>query len=114
MQSRFTRRTVVKGALVAGAVVSTLDLIGNAVSAAAAGPPPLDPSEPAAVTLGFINDTSKVDAAANPTHTANQTCGNCEQFVGNQGAPRGGCVLFPGRSVPAIGWCKVWRKTTKV
>jgi hypothetical protein len=114
MQNRFTRREIVRGALIAGAVVPTLDLIGGATLAAAENPSPLDPNEPTAVTLGFINDTSKVDAAANPTHSANQNCANCEQFLGKKGELRGGCVLFPGRTVPAIGWCKVWRKSTKV
>jgi High potential iron-sulfur protein len=113
MQHRFTRRAFVGGALAAGAVVPLLESVGNPASAASAAPPPLDPAEPNAVTLGFINDTAKVDAVANPMHAANQNCANCEQFLGKRGDARGGCVLFPGKSVPAIGWCKVWRKTTK-
>ena len=75
--------------------------------------PPLDPKEAAAVTLGFINDATKVDAVANPRYAAGQTCANCEQYIGKQSDPKGGCVLFPGKSVPGAGWCKVWRKTTK-
>ena len=114
MQVKVTRRAVVKGALIAGAIVPTLELIGNSVPAAAADPPSLDPNDPNAVTLGFINDAGKVDAVANPTHTASQNCGNCEQFLGKPDDVRGGCVLFPGKSVPAIGWCKVWRKRTKI
>jgi hypothetical protein len=113
MQGRITRRAVVAGGLLAGAVVPALGLIGNTASAAA-DLPALDPKDPAAVTLGFYNDSAKVDAAANPLHTANQTCGNCEQFLGKPGDVRGGCVLFAGKSVPASGWCKVWRKSTKV
>jgi cytochrome c553 len=30
--------------------------------------------------------------------------------LSSPGDARGGCVLFPGKSVPAAGWCKVWRK----
>ena len=113
MKRKLTRRVFVKRVLAAGAAVP-LASIASSASAATADPPPLDPREPNAVTLGFINDTAKVDAAANPTHAANQNCANCEQFLGKPSDLRSGCVLFPGRSVPANGWCKVWRKTTKV
>jgi hypothetical protein len=64
----------------------------------------------AAVTLGFVDDVGKVDAAANPTYAPGQKCANCEQFLGKPSDARGGCVLFSGKSVPAVGWCKVWRK----
>jgi hypothetical protein len=109
MESSFTRRAVIKGGLMAGAAASALGLIGNSPSMAA-DLPPLDPKDPAAVTLGFVNDAGKVDAAANPTYASGQTCANCQQFQGETGSARGGCVLFPGKTVPAAGWCKVWRQ----
>lgn len=109
MQSKITRRAVVKSGLLASAIVPALGLIGNTASAAA-DLPALDPKDSAAVALGFINDSAKVDAAANPTHMADQKCANCEQYQGKPSDARGGCVLFPGKSVPAAGWCKVWRK----
>jgi hypothetical protein len=109
VQYKFTRRAVVKGGLLFSAIVPALGLIGR-TCAAAADLPPLDPKDPAAVTLGFIDDVSKVDAAANPTYAPGQKCVNCEQFQGKPSDIRGGCVLFPGKSVPAAGWCKVWRK----
>ena len=114
MPYRITRRAVVTGGLMASAVVPALGLVGNTASAAAADLPALDPQDPMAVTLGFKNDSAKVDPAANPLHAADQICGNCEQFLGKAGDARGGCVLFPGKSVPTAGWCKVWRKTTRV
>ncbi len=110
MECKFTRRAVVKSALMASAAASALGLIGHS-TAAAADLPPLDPKDPTAVSLGFVNDSSKVDAAANPMYKADQTCANCQQFQGKPGDARGGCVLFAGKSVPAAGWCKVWRKT---
>ncbi len=113
MPKGITRRSVVKGGLVAGAIVPALARIGNAATPAPADLPALDPKEAAAVTLGFINDAAKVDTAANPRYASGQTCANCEQFIGKPTDARGGCVLFPGKSVPAAGWCKVWRKTTK-
>jgi hypothetical protein len=84
-------------------------LIGT-TTAVAADLPPLDQKDPAAVTLGFVADASTVDAAANATYARGQNCANCEQFQGKPSDLRGGCVLFPGKSVPAAGWCKVWRK----
>ncbi len=109
MDSKFTRRAVVKSALAAGAIIPSLGLIGRAC-AAPADLPPLDPKDPSAVTLGFVLAASKVDAKANPMYAAGQSCSNCMQFLGNRSESRGGCVLFAGKSVPAEGWCKVWRK----
>lgn len=109
MKHKVTRRSVVKGALLLSAIVPALGLIGN-TGAATADLPPLDPKDPAAVTLGFVDDVSKVDAAANPNYAPGQQCVNCEQFQGKASGARGGCVLFSGKSVPAAGWCKVWRQ----
>ncbi len=106
MQNQVTRRVVVKGGLLFSAIVPALGLIGTARGA---GLSPLDPMDPAAVTLGFVDDVHKVDTAANPRFAAGQKCANCEQFQGKLNDARGGCVLFPGKSVPAAGWCKVWR-----
>ena len=114
MQSKITRRAIVKSGLMASAIVPAFGLICDTAAAAAAAAtadlPALDPKDPQAMTLSFINDTTKVNAALNPTHTADQTCANCQQFQGKRTDARGGCVLFPGKSVPAAGWCKVWRK----
>lgn len=91
------------------AIVPALGLI-NHTRAAPADLPLLDPKDPSAVTLGYVDDVSKVDAAANPTYAPGQKCANCQQFQGDPASPRGGCLLFPGKSVSAAGWCKVWRK----
>lgn len=109
MQNKLTRRAVVKGGLLCSAIVPALGLIGN-TGAAPADLPPLDPKDPMAVTLGFVDNASKVDAAANPRYAPGQTCVNCQQFLGKPSDARGGCVLFSGKSVPAGGWCKVWRQ----
>ena len=109
MRNGITRRAAIKGGILAGAIVPVLGLIGKRAQAAP-DLTPLDPKDPQAVTLGFYNDASKVDPAANPRYTADQKCANCQQYLGKAGDARGGCVLFPGKSVPAAGWCKVWRK----
>ncbi len=106
MEKKISRRTLVKGGIVAGALVPGLGWLMN--DARAAGLPALDPSDPTAKSLGFITDTTKVDAAANPTHKPTQKCGNCAQYLGKAGDATGGCNIFAGHSVPANGWCKVW------
>jgi hypothetical protein len=104
MQSKFTRREIVKSGLIAGALVPLVGL--GTVHAAAL--PALEPSDPTAQALGFVTDASKVDTAANPTYKATQKCGTCAQFQGKAGDTSAACNIFAGKSVPAGGWCKVW------
>ena len=106
MQRKISRRAIVKGGLVAGALFPAMGLIAN--SAAAAGLPPLDPKDPTAQALGFVTDASKVDAAANPTFKPTQKCNTCAQYQGKATDPTAACNIFAGKSVPAGGWCKVW------
>jgi hypothetical protein len=106
MQSKISRRAIVKGGLIAGALIPAIGLIAETSSAA--GLPALDPSDPTAKSLGFTTDASKVDAAANPTFKPAQKCGTCAQFQGKAGDASAGCNIFAGKSVPAGGWCKVW------
>jgi hypothetical protein len=105
MQRRVSRRAVVKAALIAGVFRPTAEQWAIAAEAELA---PLDPNDPTAKALGFVTDTSKVDAGANPTHKPTQKCGTCAQFQGKPGDARGGCNIFSGHSVPQGGWCKVW------
>jgi hypothetical protein len=107
MHEKISRRSMVKSGLIAGALMPALGLMAHRAGAAAPLPP-LDPADPTAKALGFVTDSSKVDAAANPTHTAAQKCGTCAQFQGKAGDARGGCNIFTGHSVPQGGWCKVW------
>jgi hypothetical protein len=106
MQNKFSRRAIVKCGLAAGALGTGFSFLAN--SASAAGLPMLDPSDPTAKSLGFVTDTTKVDAGANPTHKPTQMCGTCAQFQGKPGDATGGCNIFAGHSVPKGGWCKVW------
>jgi hypothetical protein len=108
MKETLSRRTLVSGAFYAAALIPALGVIGS--SQAAPMLAPLDPKDPQAKALNFSTDTTKVDAAANPSHKPDQTCANCAQFVAAAGAATGGCNLFPGKSVPKDGWCKAWVK----
>lgn len=106
MQQKISRRAMVKGSLIAGALAPAFGLIAQ--NAYAAGLTPLDPSDPMAKGLGFVADATKVDAAANSTYKAGQKCGTCAQFQGKAGDATAGCNIFAGHSVPQGGWCKVW------
>jgi hypothetical protein len=106
MEKKFSRRSIVKSGLIAGALAPAFGLIGN--TAGAADLPALDPNDPTAKALGFVTNASTVSAAANPTYKAGQHCGVCAQFQGKAGDARGGCNIFVGHSVPNGGWCKVF------
>jgi hypothetical protein len=106
MRYTLSRRDLMKHALAAGALVPALGLIGKESRAAALTP--LDPNDPAAKSLGFVTDASKVDASANSTFKPGQHCGTCMQYQGKPGDATAGCTIFAGHSVPANGWCKVW------
>ncbi len=106
--NKLPRRTVLKGALAGLAAIPVVAAWTRADAAAAL--PNLDPADEQAKSFGYVLDTSKVDAKANPTHKPEQKCSNCLQFKGAAADASGPCVLFPGKSVEANGWCKVWAK----
>ena len=65
----------------------------------AAGMPPVTADDPIAKALAYV-DASTTDG---------QQCNNCNFWQGGD-ADRGGCQLFPDKSVAAKGWCKSWTK----
>ena len=110
MQRKISRRSIVKGGLIAGAILPVAGLVSRGTAAAAL--PPLDPSDPTAKALGFFNDASKVDTKAYPTFKAGQKCSTCAQYQGKASDPTAACTIFPGKSVPQGGWCQVWAQKT--
>jgi hypothetical protein len=100
MKQTFSRRSLIDGALKAVPFLVALDLGINTTSAATL--PPLDPSDPTAKALGYVNASTKAD----------QKCANCAQFQGQSGDAQGGCNIFAGKSVAGGGWCSVWAKKT--
>jgi hypothetical protein len=101
-----SRRALIQ-LLSAGAVAV---LAGGRVltASAAAALVPLTPTDPTAKALGYVDDSSKVDAATHPTHKPTQKCSTCVQYQGKAGDARGGCNIYAGKSVAAGGWCTVW------
>lgn len=70
----------------------------------------LDEKDPQAAGLGYRHDTTKVDAAKFPKHTAQQQCSNCALFQGKAADAWGGCPIFAGKQVSGKGWCSAWAK----
>ena len=106
MTDTISRRQAAKLALCCGALAPLLHLFAN--TASAADMPLLEPSDPQAKALGFVTDTSKLDAAAYPTYKPGQKCSSCVQYQGKQSDATAGCNIFAGHAVPASGWCSVW------
>ncbi len=104
IDEKFSRRWLLKGALASLAAAPAVTLIAGRARAEE----PLSEGDPTAKSLGYVVDARKVDSAGNPTYKPGQTCANCIQYTGAAGAADGPCTIFPGKSVKAKGWCKVW------
>jgi High potential iron-sulfur protein len=110
MQGKISRRAIVKSGLIAGALLPAVGLVSRDAEAAAL--PPLDPGDPTAKALGFVNDATKVDAKKYPTFKPTQKCATCAQYQGKATDATAACTIFAGKSVPAGGWCQVWAQKT--
>jgi hypothetical protein len=107
-EQKFPRRTLLKGALLGVAAVPVSALISRTADAAAGK---VDPNEPQAKSLGYVEDAAKVDAKANPNYKPGQLCSNCLQApTYKPGMAEVPCNIFAGRNVNAKGWCKVYVK----
>ena len=107
-EQKFPRRTLLKGALLGVATVPVSALLSRTATAAAGR---VDPNEPQAKSLGYVEDASKVDPKANPNFKPGQHCANCLQVpAGKEKGAKIPCNIFAGRLVNANGWCKVWVK----
>jgi hypothetical protein len=101
--SQTTRRTFMLQIAAAGTTL-------GAVAAAQAQPARVDENDPQAKALGYVHDTTKVDAKRFPRHTQDQKCSNCALFQGKPADAWGGCPLFGAKQVAGPGWCSAWAK----
>ena len=99
-----TRRNVMRNLALAGSAVAALPVAGLR----AAGLPRLDPKDPAALALGYLEDANHTDVKKFPSYVKGSTCENCLQLQGSAGAAYRPCSLFPGKLVSAAGWCSGW------
>jgi len=100
-----TRRSSLVHLATGAALFLTIDR-----SARAATGPKVDEADPVAVSLGYRDDTKKVDEKKYPKHAATQACNNCQLFQGTPKDALGGCPLFAGKQVAGPGWCSAWAK----
>jgi hypothetical protein len=87
------------------AVASTAVVASQAMAQAK-----VDEKDPQAVALGYLADTTKVDAKKYPKHAAAQKCSNCQLYTGKPADASGGCALFAGKLVAGNGWCTAYVK----
>ncbi len=87
-----------------------LALVAPAFKAAAADLPNLELDNPTAKALGYVEDSTKVDAAKYPNHKPDQNCAGCSLYQGDAKNARNPCALFPGKSVAGKGWCASFAK----
>jgi hypothetical protein len=105
VKKNLTRRTLLK--TIAVAVPASAVMLQQ--EALAADLPKLDPKNPTAMALVYVEDPANLDKA-NPAaarYEAGQTCGNCVQIQSDSGEYRP-CAIFPGKVVATAGWCSVW------
>jgi High potential iron-sulfur protein len=81
-----------------------------ASAAAQAAAPLVNEKDAQAVSLGYLADTTKVDAKKYPKHAAAQKCSNCMLYTGKAGDASGPCGIFPGKAVASNGWCSAYVK----
>lgn len=86
----------------AGTAAASSILVGKA---RAADLPHLTLDDATAKALGYVEDSSKVDAAKFPAHKPGQECDKCSFYQGAAGSEYAACTLFPGKAVHAKGWC---------
>lgn len=70
----------------------------------------LSETDPQAAALGYVADTSKVDARKYPKHDNTQVCSGCALWQAKPTDAQGGCALFAGKQVSARGWCSAWSR----
>jgi hypothetical protein len=104
MSHWMSRRQLMQRVLAASALLPALNCV--AVGSQAEGLKPLDTKDSAASALGFVVDSST--AGSNPMYKKGQHCASCAHYLGQTSDAIGGCNIYPGRSVPANGWCAGW------
>ncbi len=62
--------------------LGTIAIVASAVPGLAMAQARVEESDPQAASLGYRNDTTKVDKAKFPKHDASQKCSGCQLFQG--------------------------------
>ena len=107
MSRSFSRREALQGVVwLIGAAAAAADSPAVKITPMMAR---LSRSDPVAVALAYHEDAKTVDPKEFPTYQRGQTCSNCVQAHGEDGAWHY-CNLFRGKLVAADAWCQAWAK----
>lgn len=103
MTSRTTRRAFLT--LCGAAAIASMPLSSLAESAV----PKLDPKDPAAKALGYVDNAAQLKPGQEANYKLGNHCGSCALYSKSQEksgyAP---CAAFPGKSVANKGWCRAY------
>lgn len=101
-----SRRTVLRRLIVGAAAILSARVLPGVAAVAL---PHLATDDPAAKSLAYTEDASKLDAAKETSSKRGSTCSGCLQYQAAQES--GGyapCTIFPGKSVAGKGWCRAF------
>ena len=99
-----TRRTLL-GALLVGGTITAMAAPRRSFAQAAAH---VDVKDPAALAVGYVENTSQIDLKKYPGYVKGSTCENCSLLQGSAGQNYRPCSLFAGKLVSVSGWCSGW------
>ena len=100
-----SRRRLLKKATLGMALFPFAGLPFSAVIAADL--PSVSADDPIGKALKYVSDASKA-----PNAKPGSKCANCANYQGTAASAQGGCLLFPGKAVNAVGWCSSWTVKT--
>jgi hypothetical protein len=83
--------------------VVLLPVAGKPLVTLAAELPLVTANDPVAKALQYTDDASKASGAK-----PGSKCANCKNYQGAANSTQGPCLIFPGKSVKATGWCLSW------
>lgn len=89
--------------------IAALPLLKSLDVLAAAVLPHLAASDPAAKSLGYAENATKIDPSKEATYKKGSKCSGCALYQAAQAS--GGyapCAAFPGKTVNANGWCRAF------
>jgi hypothetical protein len=72
--------------------------------------PMVNTKDALAVSLGYVDDAANADRVKYANYVPASQCSNCALYMGKAGEASGGCPLFQGQLVTAMGWCSSWVK----